>query len=236
MSQVDQDAIDAWCPPDNGDGDGGDGTGEQDRGQLLSPAIRSSVCQLGMRPLILTGALRHILIHLFSSASQIEEPDLRSYIWREGRDTSILIESVNKWRGDLVEFRPAVLIKRNPFRNVRLGIADRVGMTGETFDTYNTAWVGSHSIFCINGSGASTELLATEVQRGLLQFGPVIGEQLQLMKFQVTEIGAVSEVEEAKENFAIPITIGWAYQEQWELSRESMKLSNVAMEIDPTVI
>ena len=225
--QPDEQAISDWCP------DPGELAADQDRKQLAMHTVQDSLCQLGMRPLILTGALRHILIQLFSDPSQIEEPDLRASIWRPGTATDILIESVTKWTGDLVEVRPALLIKRNAYRNLRLGINDHVGLTPETFDFYNTAWVGSHTIFCINGSGATTELLATEVQRALTQFGPAIAPALQLMRFQVTEVGEVSEVEESKKNFGCPINIGWAYQEGWELSRESLKLMDVAMEFDP---
>jgi len=226
---VDPEAQAEWCPPVEEE------TPAQDRRQLVNHTIKDSICQLGMRPLILTGALRHVLIHLFSDDSQIEEPDLRSKIWRPGQDTSILIESVNRWTGDLVEFRPAILFKRNAMRNVRYGIGDRIATTADGFDAYNTFWVGSHTVFCIAGSAASAELLATEVQRGLLQFGPAISAQLQLVKFHITEVGAPAEIEESKENFAIPISIGWCYQETWELTRESMKLAAMVLDFDPTV-
>lgn len=226
---VDPEAQAAWCPPEE------ESSTPQDRRQLVNHNVKNAICQLGMRPLILTGALRHVLIHLFSTPTQIEEPDLRSNIWKPGQDTSILIESVNRWKGDLVELRPAILLKRNAMRNVRYGIADRIATTIDGFDAYNTFWVGSHTIFCIGETSASAELLATEVQRGLLQFGPAISKQLDLVKFHITEVGAAAEIEESTENFVVPISLGWCYQELWELTQESMKLAAVALDFDPTV-
>jgi hypothetical protein len=73
--------------------------------------------------------------------------------------------------------------------------------------------------------------LATEVQRHLTEFHPVIVEYLNLYNWQVTEVGAVSEIEESKESFVIPVTVGWAYGEMWKLSRESLKLRKVMLSV-----
>jgi hypothetical protein len=128
--------------------------------------------------------------------------------------------------------RPAILIKRNAYRNVRVGILDRVGADEEGNDNFATLWVGSHTLFCIHGSGAGTEILATEAQQELTQFAPVITEMLGLHKFKVNEVGPVSELEEATENFVAPITIGWAYEETWSIAPEALKLSAISMAFD----
>ena len=66
---------------------------------------------MGWRQLMITGLLRDLLVRHFASPLQIEEDDLKHLVWQEGERTGILIESIHRWRGDLVEKRPAVIIK-----------------------------------------------------------------------------------------------------------------------------
>lgn len=180
---------------------------------------------------MITGLVRNLLINHFSTPLQIEEPDLRHLVWREDERTGILIESIHRWRGTLVEKRPAVIIKLNARQNVRLGIQDSAGADEQGNRKYQTFWVGSHTLFCIHGSGASAEILATEVQRELTQWHPVIVESLGLYQWQVTEVGAIAEVEEAKESFVIPVTVAWNYTEMWTVSPEALKLRSVPLTI-----
>jgi len=118
----------------------------------------------------------------------------------------------------MTEQRPAVIIKRNSYSNQRRGIGDRhqlnpVDRRGDAhFATY---WLGSHTLFCIGGSGAQAELLASEVQRDLTECGRPIQESLGLMRFQVTEVGEISELEESTENFVVPVTVGYSYEQRW---------------------
>lgn len=202
--------------------------------QLRPQLVSQLACSYGWRPILVTGLIRDLLIQHFADPALAEDPIFRladrqgrPNTWREGTDTGILIESIHRWRGELVGMRPAVVVKRNSYSSMRLGIGDRVRVDGRGFQTYATLWVGSHTCFCLHGSGAGVELLASEVQRTLTQYGPVISEYLGLMRWLVTEVGPINEVEEAKETFAVPITVGWAYQENWTLELESPKLRRV---------
>lgn len=210
--------VESWCASESPEPEA------QDRRQLLGHATASALCHTGWAPIILQGLFRDILVRHFSEANHIEMPDLRKLIWREDPPTGILIESVQRWRGDLTEKRPAILIKRNAFKNLRATIGDLTGTDEEGNDNYVTFWVGSHTLFCIHGTGASVDILATEVQRELTQFAPVYVKLLGLHKFQVTQVGEISELEEATENFVVPITIGWAYEETWRLEPEALRL------------
>lgn len=184
---------------------------------------------MGWRQLMITGLLRDLLVRHFASPLQIEEDDLKHLVWQEGERTGILIESIHRWRGDLVEKRPAVIIKPNGRQNVRWGIQDYAGADGQGNRLYQTFWTGSHTLFCIHGSGASTDILATEVQREIGQFHPVITSYLNLFSWQVTEVGGIAELEEAKESFVIPVTVAWTYGEMWKVSLESLKLRKVPL-------
>ena len=107
-----------------------------------------------------------------------------------------------------------------------MNVADKEGN-----DHYVTFWKGSHTLFCIGGTGAQAEILATEVQRELTEFGPELVRTLGLMRFQVTEIGAVGELEEAQENFVVPVTVGYAYEERWITRIQGPRLNTVSLSL-----
>ena len=214
-----------WCDPSPEEGNG------QDRRQLASDPVCGPLAHLRWRPILITGTLRHVLINHFIEPDHIEDPSIRDAIWTDGPGTGILIESVYRWRSLLAEKRPAILLKRNAFRNVRRVIGDRVGQDEEGNPRYETYWVGSHTLFCIHGSGAGAEVLATETQRELTQFTPALRDSLGLLRLQVTDIGEIGELEEATENFVVPITVAWGYNEIWTLRPEALKLSGFQFEI-----
>lgn len=219
-----------WCPP------APQAPPPQDRRQMPW-CIRGSLAHWRWRPILMTGVLRQLLLHHFADPRNIEDPALKdgayAAIWQDGPSTGIMIESVHRWRGDLADKRPAILVKRNAYRNLRVTIQDRQAVDGRGFEHYMTLWVGSHTVFCVHGTGAQCEILATEVQRELTQFGPAIGQQLGLHKFQVTEVGAVSE-EATTGWYVVPVTVGWAYQETWRLDPDSLPLKGVALTVNVT--
>lgn len=192
----------------------------------------SSFCQLMASPQIMTGLFRDILQRHFASADYIEEADLRQLIWRPGEQTNILVEVAYRWSPALTQFRPGVIIKRNSYRNVRLGIGDAkqfpfVDQAGNRH--YATSWLGSHTLFCIANSGAQAELLSSEVQRELTGFAEIIRSTLGLLRFQVLEIGPISILEEAQENFAVPVTVSYAYEQRWSVRPQAPRLNNISM-------
>lgn len=196
----------------------------------IIPAGISSLCSLLPRPLILTGLFKEILIRHFAKKEYIETPELAHLLWQEGEETSILIESIHRWRPELTEKRPAVIVKRNAFQNRRIGIGDR--LNGSPADAqgnghYATFWVGSHTLFCLGGSGAQAELLGTEVYRELHHFHPLIRKTALLHRLQVTEVGAIAELEEATENFVVPVTVGYVWEDRWVIRQEVPTLRSI---------
>lgn len=216
--------VSQWCPESTPEA-------TQDRGQLIA-CFKGQWEHLGLRPLLISGIIRDILKHHFARVDSIEAPVLKTADWRNALSTGILIETITRWRGDLVEKRPAVIIKRNAFRNVRIVRDDLQGVDEHGDPNYITLWVGSHTIFCIHKTGASTEILANEVQRLLTGFGPEIRDTFDFKKFQATEVGTLAEIEEATESFVVPVTLGWAYEEKWKLRRQTHRLTAVEFIVD----
>lgn len=190
----------------------------------------SSLCERGWQPLLILGYLRDHLARHFHDASQVEADDLRQHLWRDHERTGILIESVYKWVDGLTERRPALLIAQNAHRSIRLVLGDLAGRTGNGDEEYTELWVGSHTVFCLHEKGAAASMLANEVRQELGQFAPKIRRYLGLHRFAVTEVGAVSEVEEAKHHFAVPITIGWAFQQNWVIRCEALPMRRFSVE------
>lgn len=216
-----------WCSPQAQE----DPRKAAKRTQQERDVSYSSLCAMGWRPIMLDGLLRDLLIRHFATPLHIEEPDLRRLVWRDDERTGILIESNFRWRGELVEKRPAVIIRQNAREDMIVLMGDRSGITEDGHYEYTTWWVGSHTVFCIHGSGAGAQILATEVQRELTRFAPAVRQYLNLPKWRVVKVGEVFEVEEARESFAVPITVAWAYHEEWRLELESMKLRKTPLSV-----
>jgi hypothetical protein len=54
---------------------------------------------------------------------------------------------------------------------------------------------------------------------------------LNLFRWQVTEVGETAELEEAREAFVVPVTVGWCYSEMWKVELESLKLRKVPLDV-----
>lgn len=219
-----------WCP-EPGAAPQKDACGTQG---TINP---SYLCENGWQPLLITGFLRDLLVRQWSDPTNIISPEMKQYLWSEGQTSGILIESVYRYRADLVEKRPAIMIKRNSFRNMQTGFAGQMQGFGMgayenekgAISHHTTLFVGSHTLFCIHGTGASTEILASEVMSHLVACLWPIRRHLELRQFSVTEVGAIQEIEESNENYVVPITVGWGYEHVWQLKEESLPLQSVSL-------
>lgn len=199
-------------------------------GTLAEAAVGNSLCSTGWSAYLLTGFLVDFLVRHFASPLNVETPDLRSLVWSPGDRTGILIEEESRWRPQTTEKRPAVIVKRNAYRSVRLGRANLAGYnngTGSRF--YAKLWSGSHTLFCLHRSGAGADLLATEVVNEVGRFAHALQGALGLHYLEVVEVGPASEVEEATESRAVPVTVGWVYEDTWEVVEEAPPLRRVSL-------
>lgn len=179
---------------------------------------------------LMTGMFRDRLARHFSEASRIEHPQLREAIWKNADDTGILVETHYRWKPQASGRRPAVIIKRNACKNLRLSIGNvRQAPSQDEYghEHFVTAWTGSHTLFCISKDGAQAELLASEVQREMTQFAPVIAKTLALLRLEVIEVGPASLIEEDEQSFGVPVTVGYAYEERWVLRQEAPVLTKI---------
>ena len=195
-----------------------------------------SLCATGLAPgLILSGVMLGICRQHFSTPSNILDPSLRSLIWKaatqaenNGLGTSatspICIESVTKWNPNLVEHRPAVFVKRDARGSQRTIIGDRYQggkFPGKDFvdkgDRYEVLIYGSYTFLCLGRTGAEAEALGVEVQLRLIEFGPLLRRDLNLMRFAVMDMSSVNIVEEAQQHFVVAVPVAYAFTHSWRL-------------------
>lgn len=183
-------------------------------------------CELIPRPLLVTGLLIQWMRIHFSNSLNIENPFLHEYLWDPNIETTkIVIDSIYRFNAAQSEYRPGIFIKRAPWKIIRYGIDDRkmprrdkqIPICCEAVEEYNTMCQGSHVLFCVAGESAEAEILATEVYRELMQIGPVFRRRFNFLRFVVSDIGEISLLEEATENFVVPITVSYGAQDIWRI-------------------
>ncbi len=187
----------------------------------------SDLCGLMPRRLLVTGILTQWLRYHFTYPDNIENPFLKEALWdAELSETKIMIDSVFKFNAAATEFRPGIFIKPGPWKILRYGIDDRkmVGTrrTDECSDrhrvtNYNAMVQGSHTVFCVAGESGEVEILAAEVYRELMSFGPIARRKFNFLRFVVSDIGEPSLIEEATENFVVPIIVSYGASESWRI-------------------
>lgn len=197
----------------------------------------SALCSYGMRPHVMTGFLRQLLIGHFSDPDNIEEPRIRRHVQTLGawqptdnglNAGGIMIESITRWLPNTADKRPAVLIKRNSWTWAKQGIGDKVTQNDYTgIVQYAGMWQGSHTLYCLAPSGAETEFLTTEVVKFLINFSPLIRDQMDLHKFYVSEVGGIGEVQEVVQGYAVPVTVSYVAEEAWSLQPYAPRLKRI---------
>lgn len=180
-----------------------------------------ALCGSGFRPNKFTGIMLLWLTQHFSNTNRIVEPGIKDRVWDPDFEKSkIQINAVEDWKPQTTEQRPSILAKRNDFKFVRYGIDNRLMGGGVPYNTkrlHTGVMTGSHTIFCIAGEGGEAEQLGAEVFQELMKFAPIVREWLDMLRVELVSVGKLSKLEEASENFVVPVDIAYAYQENWEL-------------------
>lgn len=186
----------------------------------------ADICPAMPRRLLVSGLLIDWMRMHFGDEDKIESPLLRQATYSSDiADTNIAIDMVSKYRPALSEKRPGVFVKAGPWKVVRHGIDDRkmgnsrapiqCEFNRTTF--YNTFFQGSHTLFCVAGEDAEVEILAAEVYRELMQFGPVVRRLFNFLRFVVSDIGEPALLEESTENFVVPVVVSYGLQDMWAI-------------------
>lgn len=204
-------------------------------GSLLQDRVKvlSSLCSYGHNPLVVTGMLRQILLQHFVDPDEIIIASVRRYLeengaWKAGVDTGIYVEALSKWRPELTESRPAILIKEGVWQWKRMGIGNAYDSSVESGrEEFLGFWAGTHTVFVVAKQGAETLALATEVAKVLLWYGREISSAFDLQYFTLVSRGALAALKESTENYVVPIDVAYLAPESWYLEQEAPRLKRI---------
>lgn len=210
----------------------------------------SSLCTTGHPANVMTGILLRLLQEHFASPLGLEyngvnEPGPRSlenYIWTNVVETTrIQILPVWLYNPQDIQRRPGLYVKRNGLKPERLGIDDGFttapvrnpdGTIQRIPGEYKSKLIiGSHTVFCVGGTGAEAELLGMEVFNHFDQFGSVIRRNMNMHRFGVTEVGEVSLLDEFDQHFVVPVVCGHAVASAWRIDVVAPWLKTLAIDI-----
>ena len=189
-------------------------------------------CTVPKTRMVIQGFLVDFLTKLFSDAGNLRDPLMRQLIATGGPDTKILIAPYAKWSPATIGIRPALMLKQNAEQRQNMVIGEVAAVRIGLDTSYECVWVGSFTIFCISKSDASAEGLATTVKTYLEEFGPWIRDWLGLKLYHVQEVGDLAQLEESREHYAVPVTIGTAYSHNWTLKQEALPLKQISVQIN----
>lgn len=190
---------------------------------LTPPFIKLCSDPLGFPPLRLTAWIQLWLTQHFADANNIQQLGLKERTWSDSEDTKISILPHTLWEPILTEHRPALIIKRQELKHVRLGIDNRLmgglgsGPSGSGKQYYSTSMQGSHTIFCVAKESGEVEQLAAEVSEELLKFSPLMRRLLNFIRIEFVGMGEVSKLENASENFVVPVNMAYVFGKDWQV-------------------
>ena len=228
----------ATCPNSSNPNSGVDGlypagSAPEDRVPRLS-----ALCSFGQTPRMVTGILRQLLMQHFADPRQISNPTLRSMLerggaWRPGVNDGLYIESVARWRPEVTEKRPAILLKEGDWQWIRVGIGDYAGSSWrDGREQFAGLWRGSHTVFAVGNEGAETQILATETAKVIAWYGPLITDQMNMHRWGITKIGALSALQESTENYVVPVDVAYVAEESWTLQVDAPRLKRIVFNTD----
>lgn len=196
-----------------------------------------TLCSLGPRPFVMTGYFVQWLQGHFAELANLTDRDLAQtntqFLWTPGRASEIYIGSYTDFDPAKIEKRPSIIVKRNAFQTRREGIGNRMMGTFPTsgYSHFANTWTGSHTFFCLSGQGAEAEKLAGEVFCELLEFGSEVRRTLNLLRFEVMETGDLAILQEARENFVVPISVAYAFEHAWILRPSTPKVRRINLSL-----
>jgi hypothetical protein len=202
-----------------------------------APEIRierqSALCSYGHSQIVLSGGIRQVLMQHFADSDQIILPTVRAFLEREGvwsadETTGIVIEALSRWRPELTEARPAIIIKEGEWQWKREGIGDFLGAEYQD-GTHHYAgyWSGTHTMFALGNESAETQLLASEIAKTLLWYQSTIAEAFDLDRFIVVSIGALAALKESRETFVVPVNVAYVLTESWYTRPDAPRLKRI---------
>lgn len=158
------------------------------------------------------------LIRKWYSNAQTLPSSLEARVWTSSSATTGLrIESRDAIRGHDWEARPALIVRENSLQSHRMGIGEgRLALyKPDLASWHNTMYIGSHTVLCCSAVEAESRLLALETQQLFQRFQHHIRHGMCMLRLRINDVGQTKFLKEARQIFATPFTIGYAFDEPY---------------------
>jgi hypothetical protein len=220
-----------WCPP----APSSPSTPVADPYNTLSPDT-SSLCHIGMTPGRMTGLLLSTLRQLFGSSQNIQNSDLRGYVYTNDDATNqIAIEPFGQRSTKSIGKLPEIIVKRGPYRR-QTAWQDTGVYNSDGHTDYLEQLLGSHTIFCTSSNADTADSLAFEIVLLLSAFNKVIVANTPgLKRLVVGDVPSVSLREGATTNYVVPVNLAWITEYAYKLESDANLLDAVHLAIAPSV-
>lgn len=199
--------------------------------------IISTICAHGFSPLLVNAVLLDVLRSHFADPNTLLSPLLRQvfkaggYVQENedgtGAKSPIMIESLDRWKLTDHEARPAVLVREGKWQQEAIGrgLLSTDVRTGT--QQFVTMWQGTVTIFPMSHTPGLAKLLAAEIAKLFVFFGPRLQSEMGFSFFNVLSFGPTARAVEAAANFVCPVDIGFIVDEGWEITVDAAPLKKV---------
>jgi hypothetical protein len=168
---------------------------------------------------LFTGMAVKLIRRWYSDANTLPA-GLEARLWTPNSSTTKLrLESRYDILGHEWEARPAIVVRENSLQSHRIGIGEgRLSLyKPDLANWHNTMYVGSHTVLCCSATEAESRLLALETQQLFQRFQHHIRHGICMLRLRINDVGQTKFLKEARQIFATPFTIGYAFDEPFSV-------------------
>jgi hypothetical protein len=196
---------------------------------------QSVLCSLQLTQQLMSGVIREILLQCFADTNNLENPLLREYLQREGiqqdnQPRGLVIDTLDRWRPEETEARPALLITEHDWNWSRVGVGNRAGVELDTGrESFYGQWVGAHTVFAVGKEGAETRNWRDAAANFLVKFFAVIRDSLDLVRLEPVSLGKLQAVKGSREHYAAAYTMAYTVDASWDITPEAPRLKEIRL-------
>ena len=191
---------------------------------LTSPEVTTEVIQ--DQYILMSGVIANILRDLFSDTARLPQ-SVRGLTYssniQQSRIDIGLREQILKqnWQS-----RPAIVVRPNSVTTRRMGIGEARKMMFRPAETdyHNILYIASHTVMCLSASETESMSMAAVGQKHFNVFQHQIRQALCMLRLRVGEIGQPGLLQEARQVYATPFTIGYAYDQPFAVYKIGPKV------------
>jgi len=183
----------------------------------------SSLCSTGIRPSIVTGILIRLIQAHFYDVDNIENEKLKTYTWDPDIEQSrLLIKPTYKYDPVTANNRAAIYVEAGDMKTEEYAINNmstpHLEPNGNFEGILRTIILsGTHEIRCVASECMEATCLGEEVFFRLLEYYPIIRNDLKFSDFKVIVLTRPQQLKESDDHYTCTVRVVWKYAHSWKL-------------------